>query len=734
MVTPAPAREPRFRRRDPCSLARCRPVDPSAAVAGHVGRKKTSRHQRRPLLMVQQLLTDVALEGPPLPALSRTGKRRGVDSAVRLFSLALVSVILIATNTSVTTMFGAEGRRLNDDHHINDSSNIHNINSAARHYQALSTTREPDVAARSDSERLIPPALSAGQRRRSSPPCLSDDDVSTSTTSSSADRGTDGAISGVVALVASKRSGPFWSFTNNPAEPTENENDEEPNLFADDLYRNNDENGDAKRSWPMFNLWKTDAPPPRRGSTDDSQQQPPAALRTQIVYRYYARARNTATAGGGRSAAAARVPFLLFGPNVDHWKVTGQQLSARGYNVIAVGPAAPSKPPRRRRPQHPDDDDDDDARRQQQQYRAQGAGLVRQLLDALRWPKVVVVACDGEAAALAIQATLQLAPEQRVAGLILCGRVHESDSDSDNPDDDDDGDDGSSKNSEDKHSYALLREILGSRHGPMELERFLREQLPCPFTVVCDGHDSRNPNQASSDDFDAATAAAASAPTRRAHHDQEPHRSVIIGGGAAPHRRRPGYFAWVLSRFVEEHVAPAVVAPPPKAPRSVRQHRRAADRASAAGPEHSPWRVVDEMFNEEGMVVFGRLAATAVFYAVTLKVLFYQYDNVREGVYLITSAKRKTVATVQNRWSNLVSFFTFVWRLPTLFRRFRSGARGGGDAPRDAKTKVESDAVDDLDSEECDPPSESDAPPPPPPASDSEAHLPPMFFLDHVVT
>ena len=82
------------------------------------------------------------------------------------------------------------------------------------------------------------------------------------------------------------------------------------------------------------------------------------------------------------------------------------------------------------------------------------------------------------------------------------------------------------------------------------------------------------------------------------------------------------------------------------------------------------------MFNEESFVVFGRVAATAMFYGMCLRVLFYQYDNVREGVDFMASAKRNTVVTIKNSVSRLLSFFLIFRRRQRLLER---GGKNAGD-------------------------------------------------------
>lgn len=447
---------------------------------------------------------------------------------------------------------------------------------------------------------------------------------------------------------------------NNTPWPALNDETESPNLFAEDEhYQFCGGESEIRKEGNPSTLQLG-------GRTDVASRNIPP-LRTQIVYRYYARQKT-------RTASSGSIPFILIGPNVDHWKVTGQQLSARGFNVIAVGPK--------------DEISAEDRRHE-------GPGLVLQLMDALRWNKVVLVGCDSEST-LAIQAAMHLAPE-RVVGLILCGRIDETEN--------------------------TLGPMSKGPRSPFELDRYLHERLQCPFTIIWDGNTEKP--------WIPTTPSEESSSSDAAGHHHHHHRSVIIGGGSAPHRRRPGIFAWVLTRFVEEKIAPAVEVDVPPQRRSQQQQQRKVDPNRLPPWRYPaielPWRV-DEMFNEESMVVFGRVAATALFYAVALKVMFYQYDNIRGGVDFVTTAKRNAVATLKNRASKLLSLFLVFRRIPTRFRRRKSDSEDNEGA-LSTEGADEGEAEKDGDSDDPDPGSEPDEKPAPEPERD----LSPIFFLDHVV-
>jgi hypothetical protein len=423
-------------------------------------------------------------------------------------------------------------------------------------------------------------------------------------------------------------------------------------------------------------------------------------LRTQIVYRYYPRQKV-------RSVSSGSIPFMLIGPNVEHWKVTCQQLSARGFHVIAVGPR--------------------DEFTLDEHSRNEGPGIVLQLLDSLKWNQVVLVGCDRESI-LAIAAAMQLAPH-RVVGLILCGKLQESEellsSDSG----------GSRPASRSPHAKA----------SSLELDRFLHHGLRCPFTIVWDGNTERTwvPSLLSDDTVENVASSGGGGSLQR-------HRTIIIGGGTAPHRRRPEIFAWVLTRFVEEKIAPPVLhATPLTARRHSSTHRSlgSAGTTTASAPPYTrndtslphlwtpsswlpiPWRV-DEMFNEESMVVFGRIAATALFYGITLRVLFYQYDNVRGCCDMFAGALGNIFSGLKRRVSKLWSAVLFLRHLPQLFQRRQS------DGDDTATLQSIPSHVDQTNStavnEDLAPTNPDKAPSSPEPLPRNDV-VRPFFFLDHVV-
>ena len=293
--------------------------------------------------------------------------------------------------------------------------------------------------------------------------------------------------------------------------------------------------------------------------------------RFPVVYRYYGRKQALPHSSGS-------VPFLLLGPNVDHWKVTGQELSNRGYNAVACervlsdSGSSQDDPTSTTRPLH------------YTMRRRESALLILQLLDALRWNKAVLVACDSETL-LAIEAAMQLAP-LRIAGVVLCGRLPEK------------GD--------------LLPDVATEELGEAaeSIDEYLEETLRCPFMIVWDG-----------------AIPPLSIPVPNADETAEPcsgHRCLVLGAGSAPHRRRPELLAWALTRFVEKQVSP-----PQQRPVKVEDR----ESKSVATSNHKIFSFrLNEVVSPGTLVVAGRVMAKVLFYVIVLKSALYQYENVRWGM------------------------------------------------------------------------------------------------------
>lgn len=426
---------------------------------------------------------------------------------------------------------------------------------------------------------------------------------------------------------------------------------------------------------------------------------------TPVVYRFFARSQ-AAKAVATSITAGSSIPFILLVPNVDHWKLTGHELASRGYNVIAVGP----------KQDDPDDDEDNINNLENEEYQRsnlnkrylQGPALILQLMDALRWTKVILVGCDSEAM-MAIQAALSLSSSsfldsksptsfftgsdsrRSVVGLILCGKLDETESLITNPTYNFvvNQAEQAARRSEDysfsSMFYSLSEKKISvspssqpfymgaaSSTSSLVIGRFLEQNVLCPFTIVWDG--------------DEESLKSAGMPAATIINDQSyQYRTMIIGGGSAPHRKRPEYFAWVLSRFVEEKIAPSINmnVRDLKKERSIPQRKRALKTSMLFGdstidnsdqrrlPHISlpvPWKVPTEMLNEESFVVFGRVAATALFYGMMFKVLLYQYHNLRFGIDMITLFRQTALGTFRRAVlrTGSILFFTAAGTEPSV--------------------------------------------------------------------
>lgn len=152
----------------------------------------------------------------------------------------------------------------------------------------------------------------------------------------------------------------------------------------------------------------------------------------------------------------------------------------------------------------------------------------------------------------------------------------------------------------------------------------------CPFTIVWDGGGKASyssPAAVNEDEEDLLP------------ESLRPKRTVLIGGGSAPHRRCPDIFAWILTRFVEEKVEehPRRTELNQQNAASVQQHVHSGVTSSS----------LDAVWTEESMVVFGRIVATALFYGIGFRILFFQYDNLQDVLRWILTTKQNVISTFQ---------------------------------------------------------------------------------------
>jgi hypothetical protein len=402
----------------------------------------------------------------------------------------------------------------------------------------------------------------------------------------------------------------------------------------------NDPNGRSERS--SDTTFGTDESPPSealRGEGGDSQSisqnAEPQQIRTPLLYRYYGKSR-TRTPGSGS------IPFVLLGPNVDHFKLIGQELASRGFSVLACERVAASnkedsgnvhrtdpKTNNKAKQSMPAEGDTDPARPTASAVDPvldDGAILIGELLGALKWNRVVLVGCDAEALT-AVQAAVQLAPSGRVAGLVLCGDL-KSVMDMILVGDWDVTVNGI------RNTNKLMIENFG-------IDLYLQDRLQCPFTVVWSGD---SPSLPLSQALSPAEAEAFEALSNN--------RYLILGGGAAPHRRRPELFAWVLTRFVEEKIAGTAATMRSRTGRPLLEKRGGqqddlggiddpSTDPTPAPPEPRPLnRLVrlQEFLSPGSFLVTGRMIATMLFYWSVMKVGIHQFDNICTGMVNVQSA------------------------------------------------------------------------------------------------
>ena len=82
---------------------------------------------------------------------------------------------------------------------------------------------------------------------------------------------------------------------------------------------------------------------------------------------------------------------MLLGPNVDHWKGVGQLLASRGFNAVACERV-----------------ENEDTRTKNANRDLDSPNLTLEIIEALKWNKVVLVGCDGESM-LAMETAMMLA-------------------------------------------------------------------------------------------------------------------------------------------------------------------------------------------------------------------------------------------------------------------------------------------------------------------------------------
>lgn len=357
---------------------------------------------------------------------------------------------------------------------------------------------------------------------------------------------------------------------------------------------------------------------------------------TPVIYRYYGKRRS-------RTRASGSIPFILLGPNVDHWKTAGEHLALRGFSVIAC----------ERDPLEAEDEGT--AKSNQRETSADGSGwmsgdwwggeeeeaasMISNVLQASRWSKAILVATDSECV-LAIQAAIRLSPE-KIAGLVLCGDL------------------------KDVHSLLVKSHPdLVQDAGKFAIDAFLLQLLPCPFVIAWDGETTTPDKMSAPTEYDASS-------TAECLHGN---RCFILGGGIAPHRKQPETFAWTLTRFVEGKVAQSVA---PSVRRKLFRHVRKERDEVFHGP-HLPKGLKSilsntvfsgDFFSSGSLVVYGRIIASALLYGSVLKVAIHQYGNFLDGAVNLKT-RYDVVKDLKARILSMISGFFVNWGyIPNLFRK-----------------------------------------------------------------
>lgn len=323
-----------------------------------------------------------------------------------------------------------------------------------------------------------------------------------------------------------------------------------------------------------------------------------------VVYQYYGRSRI-------RGNPSDSVHFILLGPNVDHWKAVGQVLASRGFNTIACERLEKG-----------------DARGRQQRNE-DSPNLVLEVMEALKWKKVIIVGCDAESI-LAMETAMMLSPDQ-VVGLVLAGDLAGSNQ-------------------------------VAAASGVGELDTFLKRVLDCPFLIVWDG--------------DSPTVVSGASAHKALGADNSGDRCVILGGGSAPHRLKPEQFAWVLTRFVEEKLEISVR-------KQVPTIKSRTTGSTIGGGDQSmsitesflralnlPFGV-NTLVSPEGRLLLGRAIAAGLFYITAMRIVVIQYGILRTGLIAIKSRYESIDALTKKSIQAVGAFivnFGYIPRLLTVKR------------------------------------------------------------------
>jgi len=362
---------------------------------------------------------------------------------------------------------------------------------------------------------------------------------------------------------------------------------------------------------------------------EEAQQQQQAR---PVVYRYFGRSRT-------RTRSDDSIPFILLGSNVDHWRHVGESLASLGFNVIACQRVL-DKNSAIEDPITKCSVDGDE-----------GPSLVQAVLDALRWPKAVIVGCDNDAIT-AIQAAIALDSQRRdgtsdgiVAGVILCGDLTQVERTIQQQ-----------QQAHYDHHKGNYYPTLSSRSphyssnnddaSSSSIDKFLKQNIPCPSMIIWEGllDDNNKKHKRST--------------AHEVTYDEDL-RTTILGGGLAPYRRLPDQFAWLLSRFVEEKVS------------SVNSHHTnhtitstsstSLSQQNIPSKSTSTWTFLQNnnemiILSPGTLLVVGRVFATTILYMSTVSVVLYQYKKCK----FIFSSLLKNAAKITIMQKHILKFVSRV--------------------------------------------------------------------------
>lgn len=401
---------------------------------------------------------------------------------------------------------------------------------------------------------------------------------------------------------------------------------------------------------------------------------------TPVVYQYFERKYRS------RHSDEAPLNFLILGPFLDHWKPIGKILSSWGFNVMVCERMIT-----------------DNNNNNMENY--DDTGLVLEILDALKWEKTVLVGCDDESK-IAMETAMILAPD-RVAGLVLCGDLNKANQ--------------------------LAMEAGGIR----VLDSFLHRVLDCPFIIVWDGGPQSVVSGSSAHEAIKTT----STPFSNADG-----RCAILGGGSSPHFSKPEYFAWVLARFVEEKLEyrPNVSG---KRKSTIFDVINQGKKDEKEGGITSTIRQntegllekmnipfgIDSLVSPEGRLLLGRAIAAAIFYGAMMKVVFVQYNTIKNSVDSVSSLRRKVFQATGAFISRIFKFSVKKAKEPDengiLNNRDDedSSIESNGEIPL-GKSSEESIRKKETDKEKSDSSIEGDD------DNENTSRMKPLFFLDNIFT